>query len=487
MMENLPCIIGVAQKTYHPEEGDAPHPLLQAIAVSQQAASDCGNADILNCIDEVDAVRSISWHYDDLPGEIASALQLKPGERKLSGLSGTSPQKFLNEAAENILQGKRQAVLVCGAEAFATRKRAKKSERQLDWPKAQSKASHPFEDPFHPSEMAHEVFQAYSTFAVLDSARRAHLGIGLDENRRQHAEMMARFSEVAAENPYAWFPKAHSPESLFQLSDKDRMVSYPFSKNTMAFMDVDMASAIIITNHSVAEELNVPQQKRIYLNGWGYAKEPPYIAQRAELWQSPAMKAASEQAFNMAGKTVDDMKLIDIYSCFASNINFTKDCLGINDQDSRPLTMTGGLPYFGGPGNNYTAHAISTMVEQLRQKPGEYGMISGVGMHMTNHVFAIYSSTPSPINTSVVNTLDNQDIKDIAEEVNGLATVTGYTVVHSRYGNSALLVCDVDENTRCYARCQDETLLSQMEKEEWVGKKVNLKSENQVNTVISTV
>jgi hypothetical protein len=31
--------------------------------------------------------------------------------------------------------------------------------------------------------------------------------------------------------------------------------------------------------------------------------------------------------------------------------------------DTRPLTVTGGLPWFGGPGNNYSTHAIATMME----------------------------------------------------------------------------------------------------------------------------
>ncbi|HEY6131134.1 MAG TPA: hypothetical protein VIV27_03910, partial [Halioglobus sp.] len=384
-IKKLPCIIGVAQRTWRQDDGDAPHPLEQNVEVCRLAMADCGNPAVINGIDELDVVRSLSWHYDDLPGALAAALGLKKGERKLSGMSGTSPQRFIGDAAEKILRGERRAVLVTGGEALATRKRAKKTGRQLSWPAAQGKPDFPFEDPHLPTEISHDIRQAYTTFAILDSARRAHLGLTPEENRRQEAAMMARLSARAAENPLAWFRKAHTAESLFDLTDNDRMVASPFSKNTMAFMDVDMAAALVVTSHEMADALDIPEQKRIYLQGWGYAKEPPYIAQRAELFHSPAMRTASDQAFAMAGKDMAAIDFLDIYSCFASNVNFTRDILGIADHDLRPLTVTGGLPYFGGPGNNYTTHSIASMVELLRDNRGSSGLVTGVGMHMTNH------------------------------------------------------------------------------------------------------
>jgi len=482
-MKNLPCIIGVAQQTWRAAQGDAPHPLLQCAAVTQQAAEDCGNKKILEHIDEVDAVLSISWHYDHLAKQLADHLQLKNGERKLSGLSGTHPQRFINEAAEKILKGERRAVLITGGEAFATKKRAKKENRTLDWPKAQSKPEHPFEDPFIPTEIAHEVFQAYTTFALLDSARRAKRGLSLSQNRQQEAQMLSRLSEVAAKNPRAWFPKAYTPAQLFEINDSNRMVSSPYTKNTMAFMDVDMAASIIITSNELADELGVPQEKRIYLRGWGYDKEPPYIAQRHELWHSPAMARASQHALKMANLSIQDMQHMDIYSCFASSLNFSRDVLEIQDNDKRSLTITGGLPYFGGPGNNYTTHSVATMVETLRQHRGENGLISGVGMHMTHHVFAIYSSTPAlPVIDVKVDT-SVPALKKLQDQVNGTATILGYTVNYAPHANTALAVCELPNGDRCYARCTDAAILKSMDEEEWVGKQVNLVSENNINRI----
>jgi len=482
MNNQLPCIIGVAQRTWREESGDAPHPLGQNIEVANNAVADCGNSAIINCIDEVDVVLSLSWHYDDSPGAVAAALGLKNGERQLSGMSGTSPQRFVCDAAEKILRGERRAVLVTGGEALATRKRARKDGRQLDWPAAQGKPEYPFEDLHLPTEIRHDIRQAYTTFAILDSARRAHRGLTPEGNRRQEAAMMAGFSTQAAENPLAWFRKAHSAESLFNLTDHDRMVASPFSKNTMAFMDVDMAAAIVITSHKIADELEIPEQKRIYLQGWGYAKEPPYIAQRAELFHSPAMRSASDQAFAMAGKTMADIDFLDIYSCFASNVNFTRDILGIADCDPRPLTVTGGLPYFGGPGNNYTTHSIASMVELLRENSGSSGLVTGVGMHMTNHSFAIYSSVPQGVNKVSPGETENVSMA-ITARADGPAVIVGYTVLHTKTDQYALAVCELGDGTRCYARCNDPELVNAMEREEWVGCAVQLRCENSVNTI----
>ena len=488
----LPCIVGVAQKTWRAEGGNAPHPLLQNVEVANAALADCGNPEILRCIDEVDVVRSLSWHYDDFPAELAAALGLPPGERKLSGMSGTGPQRFLCDAAEAILQGQRSAVLVSGGEALATVKRAMKAGAPLDWPQARSKPEYPFEDPAHPSERRHDIRQAYTTFAILDSARRAHLRLTPDENRRQEAAMMARLSARAAANPLAWFRKEHSADSLFDLSDNDRMVAAPFSKNTMAFMDVDMAAALLITSHGLADQFNIPAAQRIYLHGWGYDKSPPYIAQRAELFHSPAMRAASEQALAMAGVTAAELDFLDLYSCFASNVNFTRDVLGIADDDPRALTVTGGLPYFGGPGNNYTTHAIATMVELLRDKPRSKGLVTAVGMHMTNHSFAVYAAEPREIDAVAMPSpgVDHRKIanletgiRDIVDSATGPAVIVGYTVLHGKADPYALAICELQGGARCYARCDDADTVAAMQEQEWVGREIRLSCDNGVNTL----
>ena len=54
-----------------------------------------------------------------------------------------------------------------------------------------------------------------------------------------------------------------------------------------------------------------------------------------------------------------------------------------------------GLPYHGGPGNNYSTHAIACMVERLRARPGASGVVTGVGWYLTKHSVGVYSSAPA--------------------------------------------------------------------------------------------
>ncbi len=161
----------------------------------------------------------------------------------------------------------------------------------------------------------------------------------------------------------------------------------------------------------------------------------------------------------MAGKAMADIDFLDIYSCFASNVNFTRDILGIADDDPRPLTVTGGLPYFGGPGNNYTTHSIAAMVELLRANRGSSGLVTGVGMHMTNHSFAIYSSVPQDINKVSPCRTDNTSV-EIAARADGPAVIVGYTVMHTKTDQYALAVCELESGARCYARCNDPDMVN---------------------------
>ena len=172
------------------------------------------------------------------------------------------------------------------------------------------------------------------------------------------------------------------------------MVAYPYTKLMTSIMDVDMAAALVMASAAKADALGVPEEKRVYLRGWGYAEDPAHVAGHAELWRSPGLAAASSAALAGAGIGVDEVAHLDLYSCFASSICFALDTLGLAEDDSRGVTQTGGLPYHGGPGSNYMTHSLVAMAESLRADPGSYGLASGVGMHMQKHAFGVWSTRP---------------------------------------------------------------------------------------------
>jgi acetyl-CoA C-acetyltransferase len=260
------------------------------------------------------------------------------------------------------------------------------------------------------------------------------------------------------------------------------MVGYPYTKYMVSIMDVDMAAAVVVASHEAAERLGVPSSKRIYLRGWCYATDPVYLAEHSPMWASPAMAAASKTALERAGVGIDEIAHLDLYSCFASSINLARDALGLSDDDGRALTVTGGLPFSGGAGSDYMLHSIATMAGVLRADPGSFGLVSGVGMHMTKHVYGVYSTTPGPAaplppdRDGVQRRLDAGGQVAITDLATGPATVATYTVAHGRDGSPewGLAICDLPDGTRAYARIESPDLLDDIERSEFVGASVEL-------------
>jgi acetyl-CoA C-acetyltransferase len=198
------------------------------------------------------------------------------------------------------------------------------------------------------------------------------------------------------------------------------------------------------------------------------------------MWRSPAMTASAAEALRVGGVGVDDVAHLDVYSCFGSSVNFARDALGLDDGDSRPLTVTGGLPYHGGAGSDYMTHSIATMADVLRRDPGSYGLVSGVGMHMTKHVYGLYSTEPGavapPEQERVQASVDAGGKRAIRDIYDGAATVAAYSVVHGRDGEPewGVVVGDLPDGDRAYGKVLDAELLSSIEGEELVGRKVTL-------------
>src|SRR4051812_4834777 len=357
-----PCLIGVAQRTWrpvNPDPVDAPEPLDMWEEVVRAAGEDSGIPGVETDVESLQIVYCQTWPYDDPVARLSERISASPQHRYYSGIGGTTPQVLVNDTAESILRGDCDLAVITGAEALDTMRRAKKQGRRLPWShRTTEKGPFPFEAPFHPAEVAHDVFQAWLTFPVFDIARRAHLRIKPEGYRERLGQLMAPMTEVAAANPYAWFPLERSAEELLTATPANRMVGYPYTKYMVSIMDVDMAAALVLASHERADALGVPDDKRVYLRGWAYGNDPWYIAERPELWHSVAMEEVSKAALGMAGAGIDDVAHIDLYSCFASSVLFGRDALGFKEGvDDRPITVTGGLPFSGGAGSDYMTHS----------------------------------------------------------------------------------------------------------------------------------
>ena len=490
-----PCIIGAAQRTWHPGGQPAPEPLEMWRQVVAAAADDTGApaGDVLRKVQGLSVLYCQSWPYDEPAGRLSDALGITPSKALYSGIGGTTPHVLIAGAAAAIAAGDLDVAVVVSGEALETVRQLKKAGERPDWSHRDPvKRPFPFEEPFHPAEIAHSVFQAWLTFAVFDIARRAHLGIAPDEYRDQLGTLLAPMSDVAATNPHAWFQRRYTPAELTQPTPANRMVGYPYTKTMVSIMDVDMAAAVVLASEEAADALGVAPDRRVYPRGLAYATDPVYVAEHDPMWASPAMAAGSASALGAAGVGVDDVAHFDLYSCFGSSLNLAIDALGLSPSDPRGFTVTGGLPFAGGPGSGYMLHSTAAMVEVLRKDPGSLGLVSGVGMHMTKHAFDLYSTTPPEsiewIRGAAGSKAGTPPARAIENSHSGDATVAAYTVVHARSGEPewGLVICDVPGGARAYGRVEDPAWLADMEASEWVGASVKLQSgEDGINRVVS--
>jgi acetyl-CoA C-acetyltransferase len=492
---DTPVIIGAAQRTVHRGEQPAPEPLELWEQACRAAIADAGLSDV----DGLLLTDCMSWRYDDPAGRLAERLGANLRFRHVGPPSGTSGQTLLDQAAREIREGRSELTMVCGGEALATLRQHRMTGTQPEW-------SHPHpEGPGfafeldahqHPGEVAAgltEGIGAVYGFAMRDIARRAHLGIAPNEYRAQLGETMAGLSRVAARNPHAWFRQERDAGYLSNPGADNRFVSYPYTKHMVAIIDVDMSAAILLASEGWADAHGVPRDRRVYPWISCYAEDPVYIAVRDKLWKSDGMKAASAAVLEAAHLTADDIRHVDLYSCFPAAVNFARDALGISGRNGDEVTLTGGLPYAGGPASSYMLTSIGKIVEVLRGDPGAVGLIGGVGMMMSNHVYALYSTTPPkpqlryPDARALQARLDAIPQREIDDAYIGSATIAAYTVMHGRDGAAqrGAAICDLPSGARCYANIRNPDILERAEREELVGRSVVIAKGPVIGEIVS--
>jgi acetyl-CoA C-acetyltransferase len=252
--------------------------------------------------------------------------------------------------------------------------------------------------------------------------------------------LLARFAAVAATNPLATRRDGFSAERLARVDAHNRWIGYPYPKLMNAHAYNDQAAALVMTSVGQARALGIPADACVYLHGCADAHDHWFVSERANFHSSPAIRAASRQALAMAGKGLEQIDLFDLYSCFASAVEIGCQEIGLAEDDPRGLTLTGGLPYFGGPGNNYVTHSISEMMRRLRARPGTFGLVSANGNYVTKHSFGVYSTTPlrgewqreAPARLQAQ--LDALPKPAFTETPDGDAIIETYTVMHGRDG-----------------------------------------------------
>jgi len=406
---NTPIIIGVGQITEAvPEDLStaSSHADLAAKA-AVIALADANDPSLAKSIDVIAGVKTFSdsspqhqaktGRTNNFPRSIAKRIGANPKWAIYDSVGGDSPQKLVSEFAEKLAAGDCKLVLLAGGEAIANAKAAKKQKFKVDW---SEKMEGPLEDRgrtglklITSTEISNQIMMPMQFYALMENARRASLQQTPADYAEDMGQAFSELSKVAANNPYAVDQTAYDTKTLITPTEQNSLIIAPYTKKLIAKDRVNQGAAVVMTTVGYAKELGIAEGKWVFLHGSANTTDK-VLLERSSLAQSDGMEQALLGALSNAGKTDKDIQHFDIYSCFPIVVNEAKRILNIEKGDKRPLTQTGGLPFFGGPGNNYSMHGIASLVENLRRDKGSFGLVYANGGWMSKHAVGVYSAKP---------------------------------------------------------------------------------------------
>jgi acetyl-CoA C-acetyltransferase len=478
-----PVLVGAGQFVHRAASlDDALDPSAMMAEAIRSAATDAGLAAVPQP-ESIRVVGLLSHRYGNPAQVVAERLGLQPCDFAVTPMGGNSPQSLVNATAKEILAGTLDIAVLTGAEAWRTRMRARKLGVELHWPTAPD-GSEPrvMGDDLEmssPEELARGIVYPVQVYPMFETAIRAAAGRSVDEHQRVISELWARFSEVAASNPYAWIREAKTAEEIRTPGPANRMVGFPYPKYMNSNNDVDMAAALVMCSAAKAESLGVPRDRWVFPLSGADCHEHPFVSNRWSFAATPAVELGGRLTLELAGMTIDDIDIVDLYSCFPSAVQLGAQSLGLSlDQQ---LTRTGGLSFAGGPWNNYVMHSIATVMRELRDGVGTTGLVWANGGFTTKHAFGVYSTEPGtqPFRHAYPQAeIDAMPRRDLAAPADaaGDVTVEAYTVMHTRDGEPerGIAACLLGDGRRAWGTTDDEQLATAMCHGEWVGRRVRL-------------
>ena len=496
--ERMPVLVGVGQWSERRDDpADAASPIEILAAVAQRAAEDAGAGKaLLESIDTLALSAVIGWPMRDAPALLAGALGIAPRRRIETPVGGNGPLALVNRLAREIHAGACDTALIAGCDVFFSMLRARKRGAKLAWPtgvedtgRGRTESWGEDRPPLLDVEKRHGLVAPAMVYPLFENAWRARRGWSLAEHRRRLGALLAPMTDVAVQNPHAWFPVRRSADEITTATPDNRMVAFPYTKYMNAVLAVDQGAGVILCSRARARTLGIPEARWVHWWGGGDAAEQPWhVIERPDLSRAPGIARAGGTALAEAGVAIGDIEHLDLYSCFPSAVQLARDALGIAHDDPRPVTLTGGLPYAGGPGNAYTLHALACAAERLRAEPGTKALCTGVGWFLSKLSATVLSSAPRAASAPEIGSVSAASAAagattpvPIAETAEGPATVETYTVLFDRSGapTRGIVLARLPDGRRTVANTPAEpALLEAFAAEEQVGRTGRLRNDD---------
>jgi acetyl-CoA C-acetyltransferase len=466
-----PVVVGVGQAA---ERIDDPYyramsAVELASAAARAALEDCGAdfAKVAAAIDTVAGVRQfeisgpaqpVLGKSNNYPRSVAQRIDADPGRAILEIVGGQGPQHLINELAAEIAGGRSEVVLIFGSDATSTTRYFAGSENRPDFSETVEGSledrGYGLEGLISRYTVIHGLVDAPTQYALLENARRAGTGLSPGDYLRSMGELFAPFTQVAAANPFAAAPVARSVEELITVTESNRMISDPYPRLLVARDQVNQGAAAVLMSVGAAQRLGVPEENWVYLHGHADLVEQGLL-DRPDLGHAPSAVMAVREALRVAG-------------------------IGIDADDPRGLTLTGGLPFFGGAGNNYSMHGVAETVIRMRSAPGQFGLVGANGGIMSKYSVGVYSTTPvewKPDHSAELQTqIAAAPTVAVTERADGPGTIETYTVRRDNGRRTGIIIGRLDaDSSRFLATTDNDDLIASLTADP-LGQSVSVRS-----------
>ncbi|GID30838.1 acetyl-CoA acetyltransferase [Paractinoplanes brasiliensis] len=426
---------------------------------------------------------------DNYPRSVAGRLGADPRRAVLETGGGQAPQRLVNEFAAAIAAGDADVVLLFGAEAISTIGYYARRDDRPDFSESpggslEARGSG-LDGIVSMHHVAHGLSDTPSQYSLIDNARRARLKMSRAEYASAIGRLFEPFTAVAAANPHAAAPIFRDAAALMTPTETNRPIADPYTRYVVARDKVNQGAAVVLMSAEAARRHGVREEKWVHLAGHADLNERA-MAERADYGDSPAARRAAQHALEVAGIDAGELSALDLYSCYAAPVFIVAEALGVATDDPRGLTVTGGLPFFGGPGNNYSMHAIASVVRRVRAEPGGYGFVGANGGIMSKHSTGVYTTTPygwKPSDSARIQAdLDAVPAPEEAVATDGEGVVETYAVKHVRGGErEGIVLGRLDDGRRFVAR--SNAILDLLTEGEPIGERVSVRSTPDGNVV----
>lgn len=439
----IPVIVGVGQindRTLDPFAALNPIALM---AEAMRIADIDGGGGWLTSLDSLAVVDQISFRtLNPVVDALAARLGIAPAHRFQTAMPmGDSPIRLLNEAANRISSGEATVAAVVGAEALRTAaRRAAAATGDDEGDHNTMRMRHRGRAPDY--RQRYGLTAPVDVYPLYENAARAAWGQTLAEAQAETGDMWAAMSRVAADNPQAWLRTAYSAKEIITPSAANRPIAFPYTKLMVANSSVNQGAGFVVTSLAEACARGIPKNRLVFVGHGAAAHESDDVLGRENYEASAGMRTSLEGALAANGLAMEDIDLVELYSCFPCVPKIARRIIGW--PHDRPVSVVGGLTFGGGPIGNYMSHAVAAMVMRLRGRGIRNGLLFGNGGFATHNHSIVLSSAPISA-VRFPHDFDYQSSADLArgpvpavnEAYAGPGTIESYTVMYARTGTAS--------------------------------------------------